>query len=227
MPKSSAVLIMAAKRNCAEIVKLLVEAGVDVNYQDDNGETALHHAARAGHVECVKALLAANHSQQAGVEVVEKSYGWTPLFVAAVEGKAEVAEALVEVGKCEVDKMDLSGWTPAEHAALRGHLDLAAMLIEKSSARRGAETPSTPPASVSTRSITPPLKPSLAKKSSSVSLHGSLEPTTSKATPQPPQPVKSFGHKYLKQGETLVLITLGSMDVRKNVQRDTRRFFRK
>ena len=225
--KSSAVLIMAAKRNCVQIVKLLVEAGVDINYQDDNGETALHHAARAGHVECVKALLAGNDSQRTEVELVEKSYGWTPLFIAAVEGKLDVAEALTDLGQCEIDKVDLSGWTPAEHAALRGHLNLAKILIAKAAsshggdsrggASRGTSTASTPPTSGSVDNSPQLTSSSFEKNVSNLSLHGSLEPTRSKGGQQP-QAVKSFGHKYLKQGETLVLITLGSMDSRKNMQ---------
>jgi len=221
--KSSAVLIMAARRNSVAIVQLLVEAGVDINYQDENGETALHHAARLGHVECVSALLAGSNSQRPDLELTEKTYGWTPLFVAAVEGKKEVAEALIDIGGCEVDKVDFSGWSAQEHAVLRGHLALAKMLIAKSSkSLRTGYVSSASPSPTPPLSSSPPLASTPFEKSisSTVSLTGSLEPTGSKPTPSTGHPhmVKSFGHRYLKQGQTMVLITLGSMDVRKNIQ---------
>jgi len=213
--KSSAVLIMAAKRNCVVIVELLVEAGVDINYQDENGETALHHTARLGHVECLKALLTGTDSQQPDVELAEKTYGWTPLFVAAVEGKKEAAEVLIDLGRSDVDKVDFSGWSAPEHADLRGHLALAKMLIAKSS-----KNPSSSSFVSSATSFSPPLSSTLSpdKNISSTSLAGSLGPTDSTPTAAQPQTVKSFGHRYLKKGQTMVLITLGSMDVRKNIQ---------
>lgn len=209
--KSSAVLLLAARRNCVTIVELLVEAGVDVNYQDENGETALHHAARLGHTKCIQALLSGNGGQKPNVELAEKTYGWTPLFVAAVEGKQEAAEALIEVGDADIDKTDSSGWTAAEHAGLRGHLVLAKMLIEKRTQN--------PDKLNVTASSSPKLSSSPAsdKNIPASALNGSLGPIGS--TPSPaPQSVKSFGHRYLKGGQTMVLITLGSMDVRKDVQ---------
>jgi glycerophosphodiester phosphodiesterase len=212
VPKSSAVLILAAKRNSVAIVQLLVEAGVDINYQDENGEAALHHAARLGHVECVKALLAGTESQRPDTELAEKTYGWTPLFVAAVEGKKEVAEVLIDLGACEVDKADLSGWSAAEHAALRGHIELAKMLLDKT-----PKTPHSGYASSALSSSPPLLSTTLEKNVSSTSLSGSLGPTGSTPSTQP-QAVKSFGHRYLKKDQTMIHITLGSMDVRKNIQ---------
>ncbi|KAI5795074.1 glycerophosphocholine phosphodiesterase-like protein Gde1 [Geopyxis carbonaria] len=208
--KSSAVLIMATKRNCFGIVKLLVEAGVDINYQDENGETALHHAARLGHVDCVKTLLNGSDSQRPDIELVENTYGWTPLFIAAVEGKYDVAEALIDIGECEIDKVDFSGWSAPEHATLRGHLKLAKLLIAKNLTVRE---------SVSIITGSPPLSSSMEKNVSNISLSGSLGPTGSTLPSNTqPQTVKSFGHRYLKKDKTMVLITLGSMDVRKNLQ---------
>ena len=193
--KSSAVLIMAAKRNCFVIVQLLVEAGVDINYQDENGETALHYTARFGHINCLKALFASGDSQRPDVELTEKTYGWTPLFVAAVEGKKDIAEALIELGHCELDKVDTSGWTAVEHAALRGHLPLARMLTARSFG------------------ILPRASSRNTSNGSPPGCAGSTSPPAVR-----PQTVKSFGHRYLKKRQTMVLVTLGSMDVRKNIQ---------
>lgn len=203
--KSSAALALAAKANATIIVKLLVEAGVDINYQDENGETALHHAARLGHVQCVKTLLEGSDTQQTDVELAEKTYGWTPLFVAAVEGKTDVVEVLLEVGGCEVDKVDFSGWTATEHAALRGHLDISRILVASNAnvpeLISGSGTPSPPSSPDYHISVTIP--------------NGPFGRGGSTVAPNP-QSVKSFGHRYLKKRETMILVRLGSMDNRKN-----------
>lgn len=203
--KSSAALALAAKANATIIVKLLVEAGVDINYQDENGETALHHAARLGHVECVRALLEGSDTQETDVELAEKTYGWTPLFVAAVEGKTEVVEVLLEGGS-EVDKFDISGWTATEHAALRGHLDISRILVARNAdvpeLISGSGTPSPPSSPDNHTPVTTPYGP-FGRGGSTITSN--------------PQSVKSFGHRYLKKRETMVLVRLGSTDNRKNI----------
>ncbi|KAJ5246269.1 hypothetical protein N7468_001252 [Penicillium chermesinum] len=102
--KSSAVLVLATKANFVDIVKLLVDAGVDINYQDEQGETALHVAARFGRAECARILLEGSSDQKANTELVEKSAG------------------------ADLERFDSSGWTAKEHAALRGHIDIARCL---------------------------------------------------------------------------------------------------
>ncbi|KAK5069012.1 Glycerophosphocholine phosphodiesterase [Cryomyces antarcticus] len=96
--KSGAVLALAAKSNFFSIVRLLVEAGVDINYQDEQGETALHVAARFGHVECAKALLEGSTSQKVDLDVPEKTFAWTPLFIASVDDHLPIVELLIAAG---------------------------------------------------------------------------------------------------------------------------------
>ena len=42
-----------------EVVKKLIQAGGNVNEQNERGRTPLHHASENGHVEVITALLAA------------------------------------------------------------------------------------------------------------------------------------------------------------------------
>ncbi|KAK7547255.1 Glycerophosphoryl diester phosphodiesterase family-domain-containing protein [Phyllosticta citricarpa] len=197
--KSGAVLAMATKSNFVQIVKLLVEADININYQDQQGETALHVAARFGHTECAKALIDGSADQKADLNIPEKAFAWTPLFIACVDGHLPVAQLLIEAG-AELEKVDLSGWTPKEHAALRGHLDIANALA--------AVTP--PPASLkapdaNVRPESPPNSSIDERRSNGASKE------------RIPEPVKTFGHRYLKD-ETLLLVSLGSMDVRKHIE---------
>ncbi|KAJ9455058.1 Heat shock protein sti1-like protein [Diplonema papillatum] len=48
------VLVEAAERGNFELCRALLERGVDANEADDDGQTAVHYAAKAGNVEFVK-----------------------------------------------------------------------------------------------------------------------------------------------------------------------------
>ncbi|KAL2160391.1 hypothetical protein VTH06DRAFT_1564 [Thermothelomyces fergusii] len=200
--KSSAVLAIATKANFKHIVEMLVEAGVDINWQDKSGETALHIAARFGHDECAKILIKGTAEQRANLELTEHSFAWTPLHIAAVDGHLSVAQLLVDAG-ADVDKPDSSGWTAKEHAALRGHLPIARLLAAHSRGEDDSGTSS----SDDEKGSTEPVAREVA----------SLEDRRSNGTPRAAEPVKSFGHRYLRD-ESLVLVSLGSMDMRKNVE---------
>jgi glycerophosphodiester phosphodiesterase len=202
-PKSSAVLAMAVKANFLDIVRLLIEAEVDINYQDQQGETALHVAARYGHDACAKALLEGSPLQKAKTELAEHTYGWTPLFIASVDGNAGVVELLIEAG-ADADRIDSSGWTAKEHASLRGHMEIARLLAEVT-----ATAESTPSESSTNASTSPPMSSSLTDRKSNA--YNSQVPPAKTS-----EPVKSFGHRYLTD-ETMILVNLGTMDTRKTV----------
>jgi glycerophosphodiester phosphodiesterase len=203
--KSSAVLALATQANFTVIVKLLVDAGVDINWQNDRGDTALHVAARFGHEVCAKILLEGTDDQEADFELADNTYGWTPLHVASVDGHLGIVDLLIAAG-AEISKPDTSGWTAMEHAALRGHMDIANRL-EKEVPLDSAGSDSDD--SGSTAASSPPQTKSLEDRRSH-----KLERSTSSTAPAP---VKTFGHRYLTK-ESMILVSLGSMDQRKDVK---------
>jgi glycerophosphodiester phosphodiesterase len=204
LSQSGAVLALATQSNFVAIVRLLVAAGVDINYRDEQGETALHVAARFGHENCAKALLEGSVIHKADVDVPEKTYGWTPLFIACVDGHLPMVELLVAAG-ADLERCDLSGWTAKEHAALRGHMDIVTRLAEV------VPTPKSPETNPSSAlSSSPPQTSSLEERRSK---NLSRDNTTVQKVPEP---VKTFGHRYLTH-ETLVLVSLGTMDTRKDI----------
>lgn len=202
--KSGVVLALATKANNVSIVELLVEAGVNINYQDEQGECALHVAARFGHTECAKVLIMGSTSEKAEVNLAEKTFAWTPLFVACVDGHLPIVELLIAAG-ADLERPDSSGWTAKEHAALRGHMPIAEKLAPLT---RSIKSPHIEPVSAPALSSSPP---------NALSLEDRRSNTVAKETPiRAPEPVKTFGHRYL-QKESLVLVSLGSMDTRKIV----------
>jgi ankyrin repeat protein len=92
-------LHIAAKIGLANVVKILLENGADVNHEGSDFEfpwTPLHHAAAAGHLEVVKILL------EGGAEVNPPDHGeytpHSPLWWAENEGHSDVAAFLKSVG---------------------------------------------------------------------------------------------------------------------------------
>ena len=194
-----ALLALATKNDYVIIVSLLLRAGADPNYQDEQGETSLHTAARAGYLECAKALLVRSRDKNVDLEIGESSFGWTPLFCASVEGHLNIVECLVVAGANAV-ALDTSGWTAQEHAALRGHLDVAEFLATK-----------TPPGAI------PGLDDGTDVTSSVPTSKTGHKISHSSSSFKTTEPVKTFGHRYLTE-DTMILVSLGSMDVRKNTK---------
>ncbi|KAI1156602.1 Glycerophosphoryl diester phosphodiesterase family-domain-containing protein [Nemania diffusa] len=203
--QSGAVLAMATRSNFVRIVKMLVDAGVDINWQDRTGETALHIASRFGHTECAQILIEGSSEKKANLNLTEKSFAWNALHIAAVDGHLPVAKLLVEAG-IDVSTPDSFGWTAKEHATLRGHLGVTELLA-----------PYSPAPLVSLNTNTLGGSESSSTNSSPPPEFSSLEDRRSDGSTRIADPVKSFGHRYLKD-ECLVMVSLGSMDMRKDVE---------
>jgi glycerophosphodiester phosphodiesterase len=202
MTKSGEILALATKSNFVVIVQLLVDSGAELDYQDEQGETALHLAARFGFTECAEALLKGSESARASTEIPEKTFGWTPLFTASVDGHLPIVEQLIEAG-ADLERQDFSGWTAKEHASLRGHIHIAKLLAQHTS----------PPVSSASGSYlaTSPTHAALLDRKSANGGNSPAEVNVAKVAP-----VKTFGHRYLTD-TSMILVTLGSMDPRKNV----------
>jgi glycerophosphodiester phosphodiesterase len=204
--QSGEALALATKSNFVVIVKLLVEAGVDVNYQNKQGETALHIAAQYGYDDCAKALLEGSSGNKIDVDIPEYTFAWTPLFNACIDDHLSIVELLAAAG-ADLQRYDNSGWTAKEQAALRGHMAIANRLAEL------CPTPNSPPVVAADAKIARAGSP----PQSSLDERSSKNKARDTAVVQKvPEPVKSFGHRYLAN-ETMVLVSLGSMDIRKDI----------
>ncbi|KAF0751804.1 hypothetical protein AaE_006251, partial [Aphanomyces astaci] len=120
------ILIRKAHRGkLQEVVYLVQDIFVDVNYRNQNGCTPLHAAAASGQLEVVQWLLGVPEMKPA----VDDS-GQTALHYAAFYGHLEVVLALVEHG-IPLNLKDKFGRTPHIAAALNGHLDVVKFLVEE------------------------------------------------------------------------------------------------
>lgn len=239
MVSSPQLLHLATRLNSAPLIEALLSAsGFDVNYRDEETfETPLYVASKLNLLDAASCLL----KNGANTEIREKLFGWSPIFVAAAEGFGEMVQLLVDNG-AEYVVFDESGWTPMEHAALRGHLNITRMVkitehpevtnprvpvsgdivgeVEKvvdepqfstsviASSSQSYDGNSSINHVSSSNSGTLTQRDLLQSSRSGQSLHN--KPHVNEL----PRPVKSFGHSYLSENESIILITLGSNDTR-------------
>ena len=131
--------------NDTETIRLLVDAGLDVNSAHIAGFTPLINAASTGNLDAAKMLLAkgANVNAVAADPAVKVKAGpialgnFTPLLMASPFGSAEFVKALLDAG-AKVDVREARGLTPLMLAVAtdRQNLDVIRMLIAQ---RRGSE----------------------------------------------------------------------------------------
>ncbi|XP_057699093.1 caskin-1-like isoform X4 [Corythoichthys intestinalis] len=100
---------------------------VNVNIQDADGLSPLHHAALSGNKEMIALLLEA----QAAVDIKDNK-GMRPLHYAAWQGKTEPLKMLLKAGSSVNGQSD-EGQIPLHLSAQHGHYDGSEMLLQHQS----------------------------------------------------------------------------------------------
>ncbi|KAM7372685.1 hypothetical protein PAMP_009834 [Pampus punctatissimus] len=100
---------------------------VNVNFQDTDGFSPLHHASLNGNLELISLLL----ESQAAVDIRDQK-GMRPLHYAAWQGKAEPMKMLLKSGSSVNGQSD-EGQIPLHLSAQHGHYDVSEMLLQHQS----------------------------------------------------------------------------------------------
>ncbi|XP_069763428.1 caskin-1 isoform X8 [Narcine bancroftii] len=100
---------------------------VNVNYQDLDGFSALHHAALNGNSELISLLI----ESQATVDIKDNK-AMRPLHYAAWQGKAEPMKMLLKAAS-SVNSQSEEGQIPLHLAAQHGHYEVSEMLLQHQS----------------------------------------------------------------------------------------------
>ena len=94
---------------------LLLQAGTNVDMQDNSRKTPLHWAAHTGAVDVARALL-----QKGAYKGARDDYGRIPLHLAAAAGKHDIVKELIENEMAGSNSVDRDGRTPLHMAAMNG-----------------------------------------------------------------------------------------------------------
>lgn len=130
--------VMSGYSDTADVIKILIDAGSDVNVQYEGSTTLLHFAAQHGDVKGAKTeLLIAKGLDVNAIMTRMDLEGTTPLHIAAAKGNIKVAGVLMKNGAERNAKISDSRhckqrlYTPLHLAAQNGHKAVAELLIAK------------------------------------------------------------------------------------------------
>jgi ankyrin repeat protein len=119
------LLFQAADRKNAAIMKLLIDAGLNVNITNEKGETLLYSAILAGDEDTVLLII------EKGADIRATGVaGITPIQLAVGHNEPKVVAKLVAMG-VPVDEKTTDGYTLAEMAVYEGHPEILEMLLAK------------------------------------------------------------------------------------------------
>ena len=120
--KNPEMIFNYVRNNNIEGVKRLIQAGADVDIQDNYGETPLFIASNKGYLEIVQILI------QAGADVDKQDeFVFTPLMIASKKGHTEIVKLLIKAG-ADVDKGNKTIGTPLMIASKKGHTEIVELL---------------------------------------------------------------------------------------------------
>lgn len=115
----------AAINGHTEVARLLLEAGCNVNCQNNQDMRPLHDAAAKGYTELVRLLLNVSESDMNCLNGDND----TPLHQSVKYGREGVVQQLISA-RAHVDSQNRKGSTPLHLAAKAGHVSIARSLIE-------------------------------------------------------------------------------------------------
>ncbi|UJR14534.1 hypothetical protein I4U23_001530 [Adineta vaga] len=136
-------LMLAAEQGYFECVKLLVQAGADLELAPSGqlaltmnlcGQTPLFCAAKEGRTEIVKYLLDRGANPR-----VQNHYGVSALWIPAQKGMLQVVELLLNAGADThvapfgnlADELNITGWTPLYAAMKSRKFDVVKLLLKR------------------------------------------------------------------------------------------------
>ncbi|XP_043394958.1 serine/threonine-protein phosphatase 6 regulatory ankyrin repeat subunit A isoform X5 [Chelonia mydas] len=117
-----------------KVAEMLLKSGADVNVEQENGETAMHVAARHGNLRMIKALI-----EEGGELTSQSKAGECPLHIAVQHCHLPVVEEILnylatekshaEASAC-VNQENKNDWSPLLMAAERGHTAIVKILLQ-------------------------------------------------------------------------------------------------
>jgi len=118
-------LILASRRGHIEIVRLLIDKGININQTNKDGQNALHWACENGHNETVQLLI------QKGVDTKQKDiFRQNALHWASRRGHKELVQLLMGKG-LDANEKDKFGKSALHWAWFYDHKEVVQLLIEK------------------------------------------------------------------------------------------------
>ena len=119
----------AAYAGASDVVRVLVDAGADVDLQDDSRANALLSVGETGDVEVLREVLRADPDLTR-----TNRFGGTALIPAADRGHVEAVRRLLET-EIDVDHVNDLGWTALLEAVLLGdggpaHQEIVGLLLD-------------------------------------------------------------------------------------------------
>ena len=125
-------LLNAAKKGYPRIARILIAAKANINTtKPSNDKTPLHLAAKYGHLDVVKVLIASH------ADITAKDYeSKTPLHHAAKYGHLDIVNALLAAG-ADHALQDCFGKTPLRLAIEQKYFDIAEVLIDAGASTEG------------------------------------------------------------------------------------------
>ena len=118
------VLMWSVENGHADLARLLLERGANVNDENRAGRTVLIAATDKGQTDIAQYLI------NKGAKVNHLVDGKTALITAAQKGHKEIALSLLD-GSADTDVKDGGGWTALHWATSKQHTEIAQCLRER------------------------------------------------------------------------------------------------
>ena len=121
--ENNTALIYASLYGYRDIVKFLIDSGVNINARNMYGQTSLIVASSEGHTEIAKLLI-----KKGALLDVQNMHGITALSYVSGNGDYELLEALLDAGAL-VNVPSNRGYTELMWASLNGHINVVKFLF--------------------------------------------------------------------------------------------------